>query len=55
MHPIIRLLPLTPLIDSLRSIMLQGQSVDSLGRPLTVMTVWAVVSFVLALRWFRWS
>lgn len=52
--PWIRALPLTPLNDALRAVMLQGASLSSLGFELTILTVYAVVTFVLALRWFRW-
>ncbi len=53
--PAIRALPLTALNDALRSIILQGASLHSqLGR-IAVLAVWGGVSFVLALRWFRWS
>ncbi len=53
--PAIRALPLTALNDALRAIILQGDSLASqLGR-IAVLAIWGGVSFVLALRWFRWS
>ncbi|MFZ0313032.1 MAG: ABC transporter permease [Candidatus Korobacteraceae bacterium] len=53
--PAIRALPLTALNDALRAIILQGASLNSqLGR-IAILAVWGSVSFVLALRWFRWS
>jgi len=53
--PAIRALPLTALNDALRAIILQGDSLTSqLGR-IAVLAIWGGVSFVLALRWFRWS
>ncbi len=53
--PAIRALPLTALNDALRAIILQGASLSSqLGR-IAVLMVWGGVSFILALRWFRWS
>jgi len=53
--PAIRALPLTALNDALRSIILQGAPLGSqLGR-IAVLALWGGVSFVLALRWFRWS
>jgi ABC-type multidrug transport system permease subunit len=54
-QPIIRWLPLTPVIDSLRAIMLEGATLASQWLPLVVVTLYATVSFALALRWFRWS
>jgi ABC-type multidrug transport system permease subunit len=53
-QPLIKILPLTPLISTLRSVMLEGTSLTALMLPITIMTVWATVSFALALRLFRW-
>lgn len=54
-QPIIKILPLTPLIDALRAIMQEGAPLsDQLSR-LAILAVWGAVSFVLALRWFRWT
>ncbi len=53
-HPIIRCLPLTALNDALRGVMLDGASPVQLWHELTVVTVWGVVSFAIALRIFRW-
>lgn len=54
MQPIIQIVPLTPLIDALRAVMLEGAPiVDQLTR-IGILCVWCAVSFVLALRWFRW-
>ncbi len=54
-QPFIQLLPLTPLISSLRSVMLEGASLGSQWPEMATMSVWCVVSFALALRWFRWN
>jgi ABC-type multidrug transport system permease subunit len=54
MQPVIRALPLTATVDALRATMLQGASLASLGGELAVIAVWLVVSFVVALRIFRW-
>lgn len=54
-HPLIRWLPLTPVIDSLRALMLDGKSIFSLGPELAVMTFWCVVPFAIALWIFRWN
>lgn len=53
-QPVIRLLPLTPLIDSLRSVMLDGATLTTLIPEITTMVAWTVVSFTIALRIFRW-
>ena len=54
-HPAIRMLPLTPVIDSLRAIMLDGKSIFTLGPEIGVMVIWGVVPFVIALAIFRWN
>lgn len=54
-QPFIKALPLTPLIDALRAIILEGQGLLELGAQIGILTAWAVVTSVLALRWFRWS
>ena len=55
MQPIIQILPLTPLINALRGVMLEGASIMSLGPELLTMGVWAVVTFAIALATFRWQ
>lgn len=55
MQPFVRLLPLTALNDALRAIVNDGASIVELGPQLAVMGAWAVVPFLLALRWFRWQ
>jgi ABC-2 type transport system permease protein len=55
MQPFIRLLPLTALNDALRAIMGDGASLLAVGPQLLVLAAWGLVSFVLALRLFRWS
>ncbi len=55
MQPFIRALPLTPLIEALRSIMLDGAPITAnLGR-LAAIVAWGVVSFLIALKVFRWN
>jgi len=54
-QPFIKALPLTALNDSLRATILEGSSLVSQGKPLLVMLLWGGISFILALRWFRWS
>ena len=53
-HPFIKALPLTPLIDSLRAVMLEGASLVSLWPEILIMVIWSVVSFAIALKVFRW-
>lgn len=53
-QPLVKALPLTPLIDGLRSVMQEGTSLAAMPGTLLALAGWTVVSFALALRWFRW-
>jgi ABC-type multidrug transport system permease subunit len=53
--PFIKALPLTALNDALRATILQGASLTSQGGRILVLALWGGISFVLALRWFRWT
>jgi ABC-type multidrug transport system permease subunit len=54
-HPVIKILPLTPLIDSLRAVMLEGTGILALWPQLLIMVAWSIASFTLALLVFRWT
>ncbi len=54
LQPIVKALPLTPLIAVLRGVMLADMTAADVLWYVVVMSLWSVVSFVLALRWFRW-
>ena len=54
-QPFIKALPLTALNDALRATILEGASFSAQSGRLLVLALWGGVSFVLALRWFRWS
>jgi ABC-2 type transport system permease protein len=54
-HPFIKALPLTALNDALRATILEGATLSSQSGRLLVLAVWGGVSFILALRWFRWT
>jgi ABC transporter DrrB family efflux protein len=54
-QPFIKALPLTALNDGLRAIMLDGESLAAQGPRLAILAAWGIVSFVMALRWFRWT
>jgi ABC-2 type transport system permease protein len=54
-QPFIQALPLTQLNDALRATMLEGASLAALALPLAVLTLYALVTYALALRWFRWQ
>ena len=53
-QPVIQALPLTALNDSLRAVILEGATLPQIGSELAILGVWAVASFVLALKLFRW-
>jgi ABC-type multidrug transport system permease subunit len=54
MIPFVKALPLTALNDALRAVMIDGAAVTSLGTPLAIVVAWGAVSFVVALKIFRW-
>src|SRR3954469_10633459 len=54
-HPLIKLLPLTALNDALRASILEGTPLLQQWPRLLVMIVWGGISFLLALKWFRWT
>ena len=54
-QPFIKALPLTALNDALRAVILEGSTLVSQTGRISVLVVWGAVSFILALRWFRWT
>jgi ABC-2 type transport system permease protein len=54
-QPAIKALPLTALNDALRAILLQGATLNSQAGRILILAIWGGVSFLLALRWFRWT
>jgi ABC-type multidrug transport system permease subunit len=54
-QPAIKLLPLTPLIDGLRAVMLEGATLASQGTNITILAVWGAITFALGLKLFRWN
>lgn len=54
-QPFVQAVPLTPLINALRAVMLEGATLGSQWVEVTVLAAWGVVTFVLALWWFRWN
>jgi len=54
-HPFIKALPLTALNDALRASILEGKPILHQWPRLLIMILWGGISFVLALKWFRWT
>ena len=55
LHPLIKALPLTALNDALRAAILEGAPLTHQAGRLVVLSLWGVLSYLLALRWFRWT
>jgi ABC-2 type transport system permease protein len=55
MQPYLRALPLTALNDALRAVANEGAGLRETASPMLLLAAWGVVSFVAALRLFRWS
>ena len=55
LQPFIKALPLTMLNEALRAVILEGATLPSQGLRLAGLAAWGCVSFILALRWFRWN
>lgn len=54
LQPVIKVLPLTAVIDALRASMLQGAGFVQLAPQMAILGGWALVCFAVALRIFRW-
>jgi ABC transporter DrrB family efflux protein len=54
-QPFIRALPLTALNDALREVMIEGAGLVPVLPELANLTIWCIVSFVVALKIFRWK
>lgn len=48
-------LPLTPLVDALRAVMLEGRGAMDILPQLTAILLWTFFSFLIALKAFRWN
>jgi ABC-2 type transport system permease protein len=54
MQPFIQSLPLTALIDALRDVTNNGESLAGVAPDLGILALWGAASFLLALKLFRW-
>jgi ABC-2 type transport system permease protein len=55
LQPFIKALPLTALNNVLRSVMNEGAALSSNWMPISVLLAWCLVSFVVALKIFKWQ
>src|SRR5262245_29174580 len=53
-QPIIRVLPLTALVDAMRGVVLEGASLGAIRVELMIIAGWGIVCFSIALRIFKW-
>lgn len=54
-QPVIRALPLTLMNDALRAVMNEGAGVMQIGWQIVGLILWGLVSFLVALKLFRWQ
>ena len=54
MQPVIHALPLTPLVDALRAVVLEGASLGQVRFELLTLMIWAIATFTIGLRIFKW-
>ena len=55
MQPFVQALPLTALNDALRGVMLEGAGLAGLWTEVALLAAWGTVSFLVALKIFRWQ
>lgn len=55
LQPFVRVLPLTALNDALRAVINDGATLAATSVQIGILIVWGVVSFVIALKIFRWQ
>ena len=55
--PLIQALPLTQLLNALRAILLEGAGLfdQVVWLALAILAAWSIGTFLLALKWFKWS
>jgi len=54
-QPFIKALPLTQLVTALRQVLLDGAGLVDVSSALAILAAWTIVTFSLALRFFRWT
>jgi ABC-2 type transport system permease protein len=54
LQPFVKALPLTGLNDALRGVMIDGASLVGIAAPIGVVVAWGALSFLVAVKIFRW-
>ncbi len=54
-QPFIQALPLTQLVGAMRRVLLEGAGLVDVGTAVLILAAWTIVTFALALRFFRWT
>jgi ABC-2 type transport system permease protein len=54
-QPFIQALPLTQLVSAMRRVLLEGAGLLDVGPALLILAAWTIITFTLALRFFRWT
>jgi ABC-type multidrug transport system permease subunit len=54
LQPFIQALPLTAVVDALRANVLRGAGLQAVAPEIAIILAWLVVSFLLAVKLFRW-
>ena len=52
---VVRVLPLTPLVNGMRKVALDGDSITQCGQQLGLLALWVAISFALARRSFSFG
>lgn len=55
LQKVTQFIPLTPVVEGLRRILTEGQTIFDLGPQLLVIGIWTVVIYVIAFKTFRWE
>ncbi len=55
LQPLIKILPLTALNDTLRAVMNDGASLGANAVGIAILSAWGLISFLVALKVFRWQ
>jgi len=53
-QPVLKVLPLTALNNGLRAVINDGEGWSAIAYPALILSAWGIISFALALRFFRW-